>query len=177
MKHHILSSFLFIFAACGSGQDSTSKWQSQYRKLSFQYSKPLTLLPTSDRKEKTLTGVIDKSDGKSYVIQVTDDISKERLNDSMYYEGVKETMLNANFKNKLLNEDSIPFHGRIAHRQVFLMYTDNWGYLKLVGLIIRTGVEFISIQISFPTTEKNAAIEPTPEILVKFDKDLSFTLK
>jgi hypothetical protein len=170
MRPRILISLLFSLSACEQAKDSISLWKSDHRQVHFEYNSPWTLLPTLDTKAKTLTGVIDYRDGKSYIIQITDDIPLTQLDNKSYYEGAKKTMLQANANNRLLIEDSILFHGNVAHRQVFLMNTVKWGLLKQISLVRRTGIEFISVQINFPITENNSLTDSIPDQIIQFDK-------
>src|SRR5437763_1536103 len=154
----------FIGFSCGSATKQTSQfWESKERKISFLYYSPLTLLPTLDKKSETLTGVIDNNDGKSYVVHIGDDISKEKFNDKAYFNDIKRTMIRPNLKNRLIKEDSITFHGQIFHRQIYFMYTPNWGLLKQLIFVRRTGTEFYSIQISFPTQESDSVDTDLPK--------------
>lgn len=156
--------------SCGNATKQTSQfWESKQRKISFQYYSPWTLLPTIDKKSETVTGVIDNNDGKSYVIHITDDISKEKLSDTIYFNGVKKTMLQPNIKNRLIKEDSILFRGQIFHRQIYFMHTKNWGLLKQLIFVKRTGKDFYSIQISFPTQESDSIDITIPKQLTEFD--------
>jgi hypothetical protein len=176
MKLDILTFFLILLSSCGQSQDSISSWTCESRILTFSLYKPWTKLPTLDTKEKTLTGVIDNSDGKSYIIQITDDIPQSRLSDKTYFEEVKQTMLKPNEKNKLVSEDTWMFHNMPTHRQTFLMYTDKWGLLKQINYVFRNGVEFISVQILFPVDEASYLKDSIPEALVKFDKTVKINL-
>jgi hypothetical protein len=172
MKLQFLIFLLFSFSTCGQTKDEETIWRSAHRQLSFGYKSPWTLLPTIDIKEKTLTGVIDKKDGKSYIIQVTDDMPLSQIDNRTLYEAAKNKMLSAHEKNKLLAEDSVLFHGQMTHRQIYLMNTDKWGLLKQVSLMKRTGVEFISVQICFPTTEATCMTDTMPAQTLEFDKNI-----
>lgn len=161
---------VFGLSCSGQGQKRPTRWESTIRDLSFEYSAQWSILPTLDTKEKTITGVIDYSDGKSYVIQITPDASIEKLSDELYFESIKKTMLEANSENELMEENDTTFHGMKAHSQVFLMYTKKWGFMKQVSYVIRTGVEFVSVQILFPVTKGNASTAPMPFQIVEFDR-------
>ena len=170
MKSYLLIILLFELSCSGQNHKSLTKWESSIRALAFEYESPWSILPTLDTKEKTLTGVIDNRDGKSYIIQITPDASKEELSDVLYFENVKKTMLGANSRNELLEENDTTFHGMSAHSQVYLMYTKKWGLLKQVSFVIRTGVEFVSVQILFPVTKENSSTNSLPIQLVEFDR-------
>ena len=170
MKPFLLTLLLFTLSYCGQIQNSPTEWKSVNRILSFEYANPWSILPTLDTKGKTLTGVIDKRDGKSYVIQITDDVAKGKLSDEAYFDGVKQTMLQANKKNMLIAESDTTFHGMKAHSQSYLMYTQKWGLLKQVSFVIRTGIEFVSVQILFPIIDEGAATKSIPLQLVEFDR-------
>jgi hypothetical protein len=173
MKHFrsILVFTILFNLSCGRVTKQTPQlWESKERKISFQCYAPWTLLPTLDTKTTTMTGVIDNSDGKSYIIHITDDVPKEKLSDESYFGGVRKTMLQANSKNRLIKEDSIPFHGQIFHRQAYFMHTDNWGLLKQISFVKRTGKEFYSIQVAFPTQESDSIDITIPPHLIEFDK-------
>lgn len=177
MKSYYLTSLLFTLSFCGQVEYNSTTWKSSNRNLSFDYSDPWSILPTMDAKEKTLTGVIDKRDGKSYVIHITDDTPQEKLGNKVYFDGIKQKMFQANERNRLISEYDTTFHGMKAHCQIYLMYTNKWGLLKQVSYTVRTGIEFASVQILFPTTEENAVKEPIPSQIVEFDKILRVNLK
>jgi len=177
MKLNSLIFFFLTLCSCGQSQDSTSNWICENRPLSFNLYKPWTKLPTLDTKEKTLTGVIDNSDGKSYIIQITDDIPQNRLSNKKYFEGVKAAMLKPNAKNKLLSEDTLTFHNMPAHRQTYLMYTDKWGLLKQINYVVRNGIQFISVQILFPTDELSYLKDSIPNELLQFDNTVKINSK
>lgn len=171
MKFLILKLFLFCYSATLAQQAGGLKtWSSDHRKLSFQYFSPWTLLPSLDTKSKTLAGVIDKSDGASYIIQITGDVSLDKLSNDSYYDYVKEKMLSAHKQNKILLEDNINFHNKRFHRIIFMLHT-KWGLLKEISLINRTGIECTSIQISFPANENS--VHDLPVKLKQLDKKVN----
>ena len=170
MKTLVILYLLLSLGACGQQNDSVKTWQSEFREIQFQYTAPWVLLPTLDIKNRTLVGVIDMKDGKSYIIQCFDDLPKEKLSDNEYLNGIKKTMLEPNPKNKLLSEDSVFFHNQVSYRQVFLMYTIKWGVLKQINYLIRNGKDAITLQILYPTTEIDATTQNIPELLTQFDK-------
>ena len=95
MKHCLLVSLFFALTCCAQLGNKPANWKSVYREITFDYSDPWSLLPTLDTKEKTLSGVIDNRDGKSYIIHITDDVSKGQLSDEVYFKGIEQTMLRA----------------------------------------------------------------------------------
>jgi hypothetical protein len=163
-------------AACSQNARTQKSWSSKYRELSFTYESPWQLLPAMDLPEKTLAGVIDKADGTSYLIQIGDDVSKERLTDAEYYEGVRNIMLNDNSKNRLILEDDTIYHGVRAHRQVFVLEAKHWGTMSQVTYIIRSEKEYMSVQISYPHT-KQTSIGRLPENLSRFDETVRLRVK
>lgn len=172
IKNLFILIILFIQFACSQPADSIKTWQSKNRDLSFKYSTPWELVPVLDIKKQTMVGVIDQSDGKSYIIQYFDDVPTYRLSTQQYLNGIKKTMLQPNPKNNLLLEDSLVFHNHITYRQVYLMYTEKWGLLKQYQYVIRTGKEMITVQILFPTTESAAKHQDIPQQLLDFDKSV-----
>jgi len=168
MKTLIILYLLFSQTTYGQQKARSQAWVSNHRNLSIQLFYPWTLMPILDTKTQTLVGVIDTSDGKSYIIQFFDDLPVEKLTNERYFSGIKKTMLEADGKNKVITEDSVLFHGKFAYRQTFLMYTKKWGILKQENYVIRTGLELISVQILFPFSE-NASSQKTPQLLSEFD--------
>ena len=168
MKGLLPSFLLLAMTSCGQFTDS-SAWKSSYHLLSFSYKNPWQLLPTLDTKKETLTGVIDFSDGKSYIIKIGDDLSKEKLSDETYYSGIKKAMLAPNAANQLVFEGDTLFHSQQGHRLDFIMKTDKWGWMKQVNIIRRDGQEFFSIQILYPIKQGEIA-KQIPEEIFQFDK-------
>jgi hypothetical protein len=166
-----LISILSILSSCGQSDGTTTSWRSDYRNLSVSFTNPWRKLPSLDTKEQTLIGVIDYSDGKSYIIKITDDTPQEKLTDNQYYEGAKKIMLAPNQKNKVLSESDTIFHGTTVHKIVFLMYTDKWGLMKQQTLIERDGKEFFSIQILYPVEEEEYD-KPVPGSILQLDKSI-----
>lgn len=169
-----LYTFLFIVllanSAC-SQTDSTVSWRSQYASISFDIYSPWKQLPTLDTEKETLTGVIDNSDGKSFIVRIGKDISKEILSDSSFYLGIKKTMLEANKENKVLSESDTVMHSLEMHRIDFLMKTDRWGWVRQINLSLRDGARFVAIQILHPVGE-NGHDSVIPLALMEFDKRL-----
>jgi hypothetical protein len=177
MKTLTFLNIIFTLNACAQQSDTANTWQSKTRDLQFQYNNAWTLVPVSDDSTQLFVGVIDTRDGKSYIIQVFDDLPQEKLSNELYLTDTRNKMLKPNPKNKVIIEDSISFHGQIAYRQVFLMYTDKWGLLRQISHVIRTGKELITIQISYPTTESEATNETIPGQLIALDKSVKLNGK
>jgi hypothetical protein len=176
MKIILIALVSFGLAACSQSAQTQTTWSSKHRKLSFTYTSPWQLLPGMESQEKTLAGVIDKTDGTSYLLQIGDDVSKERLTDSEYYEGARNTMLAANSNNRLVLEDDTIYHGMKAHRQVYVLEAKRWGTISHVTYIIRNEQEYLSVQISYPHS-KQAVIGRLPENLARFDETVRVTVK
>lgn len=163
--------YLLILSSCiGQTTETPQVWKSKYFDFNVEFDTQWSLLPSIDTKEKSLFGVIDKSDGKSYIIKIVDDVSKDLLSDTGYYQLIKSQMLNENKKNLLIKELDTIIHGKKFHHQAFLMDTKKWGLLKQYAYIYRDGIKMISIQFSFPIEEKNAYEETIPKMLVELDK-------
>lgn len=129
-----------------------------------------------DTKEQTLTGVIDNSDGKSYIIKMTNDLSKDIVSDDKLFQNAKETMLNANADNKLLREGDTVFHSQKTHLMVFYINTIKWGPMKQVSFMSRNGKEYFSIQILFPVKLEDID-KPIPEEILRFDNTVKIEYK
>ena len=177
MKTLTFLNIIFTLTACAQQSDTSSTWQSKHRDLRFQYNSTWTLVQVRDDSTQLFVGVLDKRDGKSYIIQIFDDLPKEILSDEKYLTDTKNKMLQPNPKNRLIVEDSISFHAQTAYRQVFLMYTAKWGLLRQISHVIRTGKELITIQILYPTTESEATNETIPGQLIAFDKSVKLNGK
>lgn len=172
MKILTFLNIIFTLSACAQQRDTLLTWQSKTRDLHFQYSTPWTLVSVSDDSTTLFVGLIDPRDGKSYIIQIFDDLPQEKLSNELYLTDTRNKMLKPNPKNKVIVEDTTPFHGQIAYRQVFLMYTDKWGLLRQISHVIRTGKELITIQISYPTTESAEYNEIIPGQLIALDNSV-----
>jgi len=178
MRNIVLLVYFFILvnllqSCTGQNSDSISIWQSKYHNFKASYSSLWTLLPSYDTEEKTIFGVIDKKDGKSYIVKITKDVSKEELPDTDYYEYFKETMLKENPNNKFLGEQDIQFHGENYHGLEFLMHTEKWGILKQYAYIKRQGDFLTGIQVSYPILENDTNTE-MPLSLKELDKNIKF---
>jgi hypothetical protein len=167
--------FSISFLSCIQ-HEADHLWKSVERDLSFTYSEPWRLVPTLDSKAQTLTGVIDYSDGKSYIIKMTGDVSKEKISDSVFHAEIKKTMLAPNKANRVIGEDDIIFHSQKVHRIVFFMDTEKWGLLKQISITCRNGKEYFSIQINYPI-KREEPNKQIPESLVIFDKDVKINGK
>ena len=136
----------------------------------MEYYEPWKLIPALDTKAKTLAGIIDKNDGKLYIVQLMKDISYDSLSNDKYYEHTKSQMLNPDERNKLLTENDTLYHGKNFHQMVFVMYTQKWGLLKMVSLIKRTEIECCTVQICFPVSEDDIEKSDIPASLRELDK-------
>jgi len=164
--------FLFFTVSC-NGQDSAAKKiDCKHHDIVISYTKPWTMLSGLDTKEQSLIGVIDYRDGASYIIKVTQDVSKGELSDEVYFSHIRDIMLKENPENKLLEEKEADFHGKIYHRQIFLLHTKKWGLLKHYYSGLRSGDYYYGVQVSFPVTKENAAVAQWPEKLVVLDKNV-----
>ncbi|MDH4471343.1 MAG: hypothetical protein QE487_01980 [Fluviicola sp.] len=148
-----------------------SVWQSKYHNLKANYSSEWSLLPGIDKENKVIFGLIDKTDGKSYLVKIAEDVSKEDLPDEDYYLAFKEMVLNENPKNKLLSEQDVDFHGSNYHRLEFLIYTEKWGLLKQYAYVNRPGDFIIGVQLSYPVAEDKSNAE-MPESMIELDKNV-----
>ena len=176
MKTLLIIVISFCVAVCSQSTKAQTSWSSKHRDLSFTYGSAWQLLPGIESPEKTLAGVIDKTDGTSYLFQIGNDVSKDRLTDSEYFEGARNTMLAANSKNRLILEDDTIYHGMKAHRQVYVLEAKRWGTISHVTYIIRNGQEYLSVQISYPPS-KHTAIGRLPENLSRFDETVRIKIK
>lgn len=176
MKKLLIALTSFAMAACSQSPQAHTSWSSKHRDLSFTYGYPWQLLPGMDSPEITLAGVIDKADGTSYLFQIGDDVSKGRLTDAEYYDGVRNTMLAANSKNRLILEDDTIYHGMNVHRQVYILEAKRWGTVHHIVYIIRNGHEYLSVQISYPYSQQTA-FGRLPENLAHFDENVRVEIK
>ncbi len=175
IKVFVLSIFLFVLPSC-TGQVETQKksptWKSKFYPFSAEFDSIWTKLPSHDTKEKILFGVIDKTDGKSYIVKITDDLAQSQLSDSSYFEITKDLMLQENQKNILLNEKDTVIHEKKFHCMTFILHTTKWGVLKQSGYIYRDGIKMISIQMGFPLNEKQPNETNVPKSLIALDKGI-----
>ena len=175
LKYFSIFLTLLLIHSCKAQTEEQEKseiWKSKYYDITIEFNIPWSQMPSIDSKEKSLFGVLDKNDGKSYVVKIVDDVSKDILSDSSYFEFTKKIMLDENEKNILLNETDTVIHGKNFHCLTFLMNTTKWGTMKQYGYIYRDGIKMISIQISFPIEEKNANQASIPEALIELDNGI-----
>ncbi|MBI1837958.1 MAG: hypothetical protein HYR91_11910 [Flavobacteriia bacterium] len=177
MKIIIILLCVTIMNCCISQNTKQQIWKSQFYNLNVKYDSLWSLIPSLDTKEKTLFGLIDKKDGKSYIIKIVNDVPKSQLSDSTYFQATKDMMLKENQKNMLLEEKDTLIHGKKFHSMEFILYTSKWGLLKQYGLISRDGNKIISIQISFPVNEDQKTTTYFPESLIELDKGITIEEK
>lgn len=177
----LLFALLLIVASCSNMDkldhkdkvsSSSQKWKSNFHSFKAEYDSPWELIPSLSTKEKTVFGLIDKSDGKSYIVKITNDVSKDVLSDADYYEASKELMLNANNQNTLVDERDVKFHDEYFHRQVFVMHTDKWGVLLQHAFTRRTGELAYSVQISYPLKEGDSEKLELPKLITELDQNI-----
>ena len=181
---HLLILILFLSSCSGKAQDSKeintpkdtnqNSWSSKHHKLEVIYAEPWTKIAALDISKKTLFGLIDKADGKSYIIKITEDVSKDNLSDKEYYEATTEQMLAANEKNLLLEENDTVFHGLNFHQLVFAMYTEKWGVLKQHVLIRRENGVMAGFQLSYPVTAETAETANMATEMIALDKNILY---
>ncbi len=167
-----LTSLTLLISCNGQDTIKANIIQCTEHDIVINYQNPWTKLPGLDSKKQSLAGVIDYSNGTSYFIKVTQDVSKEKISDEDYFAYTRDMMLKENSKNKLLEEKEIEFHGEKYFRQIFLMYTKRWGLLKHYYSGRRSGDYYYGIQISFPVTEENSIDARLPEAIVLLDKNV-----
>jgi hypothetical protein len=149
-----------IFLGCGNKISNTSNsensiWESQFNQIKIEYSNEWEIIkPLIDKTDKTVIGIIDKTDGKSYVIKVTQDVPQEKLSDEDYYEFTRKQMLESHPDNKLIGEKQKQVYNKSFNEMRFEMNTKQWGKLIQHVLIHRTGEKIIGLQISFPYTKE-----------------------
>lgn len=169
MKIIFGTAFVLMLIGCSTNKKGTS-WESEHSKVSFNYNDPWTILPTMDTKDKTISGVIDMKDGRTYIIQVDVDIPKTELSDENFYIALKINNINANAKNKFIKEDDLPFHGETFHRQIFYIHNKKWGIQKQLNYGRRTGKKYYSVTMAFPSKENDTVDLFIPSELIEFDK-------
>jgi hypothetical protein len=172
MKKIIILLCLTILNSCFSQNDKKQFWKSQYYNINVKFDSIWTPISNQDTKEKTLFGLMDKNDGKSYIIKIVNDVPKSQLSDSVYYQSTKNLMLQENQKNLLIEEKDTLVHGRNFHCMVFVLYTAKWGLLKQYALISRDGNKMISIQMSFPVNEEQKNTLYFPKSLIELDNGI-----
>lgn len=172
MTRSILACIAFIMLTdcTGSPAESEVKWKSKYHRLEVEYSSPWIKFPERDNYDETLFSLLDPRNGTSYVIKIMDDVSTNVLSNDSYYEANMNMVLESNMENQLLSENDITFHGKIYHRQIFLIHTLKWGLLKQFANFHRNGEHLYSILMSFPVDEENAHTAQLPHSLVALDR-------
>ena len=156
----LLAIALIAFQKCTIKSDV--KWKSDKTNLELNYNKSWQLIvPYLDTDTKTHVGLIDKSDHASFIVTISGDVSQEVLSDDDYLSAVKEQMISANTRNRLLKQDKIGFKGKKYHRLIFYMQT-KFGEMYSTTYIHRDGTQTTGIQFNYPCNFKESPIKTIP---------------
>lgn len=129
---------------------STGKWKSEKNNIELYYGENWELIiPTIDFDQNTLVGIKDISDNSSFIVKITNDVSKKQISDKYYISAIREQMLNENPNNKFIDEDTINLKGIEFHRMIFFMSTKH-GKITHTIYIHRNGKKMIGIQFTYP---------------------------
>jgi len=138
--------------ADSSTSSSPQQWSSAFHPVRIRYSSPWSLIrPTQDSQDKVLVGLIDNCDGKSIVIKVAEDVSRDDLSDASYFNAIKELLVSHNEGNKFVDETNEHFHGASYRRMRFIVNNEKWNHLFCqTAYARRTGEYAVTCQISYP---------------------------
>lgn len=184
--YHLIATVLLLVACQSKTQHSEENtktdtieptWSSKHRELEVTYSEPWSKIASLDLRKKTLFGLIDNTDGKSYLIKITPDVSQEELSDEQYYSAFTELTLAKNEQNVLLEENDTIFHGQHFHQFIFVLHTEKWGVLKEHALIRRADGVMSGFQLAYPIKAEDSKTATMPEQLVELDKNILYESK
>jgi hypothetical protein len=164
----ILIAINFNFFNCNF--PASSKWKSQYYNFEIEYSNKWTVYEKSDTKDRLRYGLIDKSDGKQYQIDMTTQSEHKNLSNEEYLNEMKKYYLSLNSKNKFLSEEEIELHGEKFYGNSFLFYNEKYGVQKLYDIVIRNKDFVVGIIMYFPADESNYQTQTIPDELFELDK-------
>lgn len=168
----VLTFILVSFQMCAV--KSNGQWKSQKNNLQLNFTNKWELIhPILDTDKKTLVGVKDNNDNSSFIIKITEDVSKELLSDDNYLDIVQEQMLSTNSENKLLIRDKIVFNKTEFNRMIFFMKT-KFGKVIHTVYTHRNGDKIIGIQFSYPEALNENPIENTPAKIDTLLKGVKF---
>lgn len=175
MKTTALIFLLFLnctFLFCQNAANTV--WKSAYSDLQLTFDSHWQQInPHLDSENKTLFGIIDKTDHSSVVVKITRDVPKDQLSDEEYEEAVKVQMLKGNSENKLLIHDKIIFKGIQFNRQIFFMKI-KYGQFVSTDYVYRNGTIMIGIQFSYPVSEVKKYENDIPAKIEKILSDMKF---
>lgn len=168
---------IFILSCSHQINSDNSTWKSEHHPLEIQFSTPWELIASVSSEKKTVCGLIDKTDGKSVAIKISNDVSQELLSNADYYASTTEQMLAANVKNERVDEREVQFHGETYYRQIFIMHTDKWGVLQQHAYTRRDGEHCYSVQFSFPIQDHSPKDFVLPKSILDLDKNIRINNK
>lgn len=168
----ILLSSLLLFSCSGSLSGANKKtWKSPQHQLEVTYAHPWEVIHSVSSPKETIFGLIDNSDGKSYVIKIAQDVSQELLSDQDYISSIQGQMLSQDSHNRLILTGETPFHGQTYNHLVFIMHTKKWGVMAQHAFTLRSEGLAYSAQISYPVQSDVEAMN-WPEALKELNDQI-----
>ncbi|MDG5491538.1 hypothetical protein [Psychroserpens sp. SPM9] len=161
-KHLILIGFLI---SCSCKNSSNIKgFEAKQHPFSIRYNSQQwrVIQPVYNLKDKVLFSLIDDTDKASFVLKITKDTSQDNLSNSVYYEAVKQMVLDTHEFNSFYQERNTEINGQSFHQLNFLIFVDDQYMLHEV-LLKRTGAITYIIQLSYPREETGIYIFSPPE--------------
>jgi len=144
----ILLPFFISCQMCTIKTDGT--WYSDHTNLELIFDENWKLIvPYYDTEKNTMVGIKDNSDDSSFIVTIKNDVSKEQVSNELYFDFIKDKMINASPDNKLLYEEEIDFKEDKFQRLVFLMHT-KYGEMIQNVYINRDGVKSLTVQFVYP---------------------------
>ncbi len=123
-KEILILLFCFISTVLFCQNSTNSVWKSKRSSLELVFNNQWKLIkPYLDEDEKVIVGLADQTDHSSFTVKITEDYPKAIVSDERYFNAIKEQMLNANSRNKLIEEGEVKFKEGYYYRLIFFMIT------------------------------------------------------
>lgn len=172
-KQTLLVTIIITCVLLRCNDTCSQKWKSTNFDFEVEYSDSWSLIfPPIDTKERILFGVIDESDGKFYLAEITKMSLYKDLTDEEYFEESKKRYISEHRGNKFLKAEEMEFHNETYHVMSFIINNPKWGLSKMYDFVKRDDNLVIGIVLSFPVDSLNADSIQIPDEILNLDRNI-----
>jgi hypothetical protein len=147
-----------------------SVWRSEHHPVTIEFSHPWGLTDSPlDSEKRVVVGLLDSTDGSSYVVKIGEDASSELVSDDVLHAAIKEQMSAA--QAELVHESTADQHDASFHHFRWTMFNEKFQKRMCVDAFSRrTGAWSITIQWAFPCEETVTATSRVPAKITDLDR-------